>query len=381
MARILVVDDEPRVRTSLARMLERSGHTCELAGTPEVAFRIASERPIDVTIVDYHLGTSDGVAVLQRLRELQPGALRMLMSGRLELPTIIQAVNHGEVQRVIGKPIGKKELNEAVSAVLQSRENMRRIIEITRNRVAKQQREHLEECLAQQDLMLAVQPIVDASTGQPVAYECLLRSRHPVLTGPLHVLTAAESHGMLGEISTEVIRRAVEWLDRLPAGIKLFINVHPDELADGDAFLGRLEPLRPVAERIVLEITERNRLHGINDWERVVDSLTDAGFALAVDDLGAGYSSLSTLAELQPAYVKVDMSIVRNIDSDPRKQRLVDLLVRFADATDATLVAEGVETEAEATALRACGAHLLQGYLFGRPALHDPESAAAPAAR
>ena len=83
-----------------------------------------------------------------------------------------------------------------------------------------------------------------------------------------------------------------------------------------------------------------------------------------VDDLGAGYSSLSVLAELQPAYVKVDMSIVRNIDTDSRKQRLVDLLVRFADATDATLVAEGVETEAEAAALRDCGAHLLQGTAY-----------------
>ena len=91
------------------------------------------------------------------------------------------------------------------------------------------------------------------------------------------------------------------------------------------------------------------------------------GFAIAVDDLGAGYSSLSVLAELQPSFIKVDMSIVRGIDCDPRKQRLVDLLCRFADATDATLIAEGVETGEEAAALRECGAHLLQGYLFGKP--------------
>lgn len=381
MARVLVVDDEPLVRSSIGRMLERAGHTCELADNPSMAFRIASERPIDVMIVDYHLGESDGATVLQRLRELQPGSLRILMSGRLELPTIIQAVNHGEVQRVIRKPIGSRDLIDAVSAVLESRENMRKVIEVTRTRVAEQQRTHLQECLDNQDLRLAVQPIVDAKTEAPVAYECLLRSRHPVLTGPLHVLTAAESHNMLAAVSQEVIKRATEWLDHLAPTAKLFMNVHPDELADGPAFLERLTPLRAHADRVVLEITERNRLHGINNWETVVQSLTDAGFALAVDDLGAGYSSLSVLAELQPAYVKVDMSIVRNIDTDSRKQRLVDLLVRFADATDATLVAEGVETEAEAAALRDCGAHLLQGYLFGRPTLRDDDRAAAPAAR
>ena len=80
-------------------------------------------------------------------------------------------------------------------------------------------------------------------------------------------------------------------------------------------------------------------------------------------------SSLSVLAELQPSYIKVDMSIVRGVDHEPQKRRLVELLCRFAEATDALLVAEGVETDEEAETLRAIGAHLLQGYLFGRPSL------------
>jgi len=105
--------------------------------------------------------------------------------------------------------------------------------------------------------------------------------------------------------------------------------------------------------------------------------VTEMGFSIAVDDLGAGYSSLSVLAELQPRFIKVDMSIVRGIDTEPRKQRLVDLLTRFAEATGATLIAEGVETTEEAEALRSCGAHWLQGYLFGRPSAELPESIAA----
>jgi EAL domain-containing protein (putative c-di-GMP-specific phosphodiesterase class I) len=150
------------------------------------------------------------------------------------------------------------------------------------------------------------------------------------------------------------------------------MNLHPDELADPDGMCKSLEPLVPWAERVVLEITERSRLQGIEAWDESVERVTAMGFSIAVDDLGAGYSSLSVLAELQPSFIKVDMSIVRGIDCDPRKQRLVDLLCRFADATEACLIAEGVETEEEEAALRICGAHLLQGYLFGKPSTELP---------
>lgn len=381
MARVLVVDDEVRIQTAVERQLRRAGHTVDTAGCAEQACRLAMERAYDVVIADYNLGADDGVSVLQRLRELQPGCLRILMSGQLDMPTIIHAINHGEVTRVLRKPLSGPGLNQAVDDVLSAREAMRKLIHLQEATVSRRQRLHLEECLGNGDIQLAAQPIVAAQTGMPVAYEALLRSRHPVLDGPLPVLVAAERHQMLADVSRAVINRACRWLDRLSPDVRLFMNVHPDELADSMAFLDRLGPLRHQAHRVVLEITERNRLRGIANWESTVQSLTDAGFALAVDDLGAGYSSLAVLAELQPAYVKVDMSIVRNVDTDARKRRLVDLLVRFADATDATLVAEGVETEGEAEALRACGAHLLQGYLFGRPALHDDDVAAASAAR
>jgi EAL domain-containing protein (putative c-di-GMP-specific phosphodiesterase class I) len=93
-----------------------------------------------------------------------------------------------------------------------------------------------------------------------------------------------------------------------------------------------------------------------------------------VDDLGAGYNSLSVLAELQPAFMKIDMSIVRHIEHDERKQRLVELLSRFAGATQTKLIVEGIETEEEASVVRRIGADYLQGYLFGRPSM-SPVSA------
>jgi EAL domain-containing protein (putative c-di-GMP-specific phosphodiesterase class I) len=117
----------------------------------------------------------------------------------------------------------------------------------------------------------------------------------------------------------------------------------------------------------VLEITERARLTEFSGVETALDRLTSMGFRVAVDDLGSGFNSLAVLAELQPAFIKVDMSIVRGVNLDTRRQRLLHLLASFANATGAEVVAEGVETDEEAEAARQCGVHLLQGYLFGKP--------------
>ena len=95
--------------------------------------------------------------------------------------------------------------------------------------------------------------------------------------------------------------------------------------------------------------------------------ITASNCSIAVDDLGAGFSALSILADLQPAYIKLDMSLVRNIHREPRKQRLVSLLRSFGDATDAAVIAEGVESEGETRALLDCGVRLLQGYHLARP--------------
>jgi EAL domain-containing protein (putative c-di-GMP-specific phosphodiesterase class I) len=134
-----------------------------------------------------------------------------------------------------------------------------------------------------------------------------------------------------------------------------------------------IESLKPSAKRITMEITERARMHDIDGWERSVDILTGAGFAIAVDDLGAGYNSLTMLAELSPQYIKLDMSLVRNVHTEPRKQRLVQLLVTFAEATGANTIAEGVETDEEAMVLVDMGIQLMQGYLYARPMMELPE--------
>ncbi len=377
MARILAVDDDPLVRRCISRILVNSGHEVVPASHGADALQLASDRAFDVALVDYHLPFLDGLEVLQRLREVQPGCLRILVTGALDLPMIMDAVNRGEVMRVVEKPFESAGLVSAVEDAMVARRRMMEVCRVQEQAASDDEREMLVDCLNSDVLYLALQPIIRATDSKIMAFESLLRSHHPVLNSPLPVIRAAERHGMLNELARVVSRCASDWMARLPMPINLFMNLHPDELSQPGGMCERLAPLAPWANRVVLEITERSRLQGIEAWEQSVDRVTEMGFSIAVDDLGAGYSSLSVLAELQPRFIKVDMSIVRGIDTEPRKQRLVDLLTRFAEATGATLIAEGVETSEEAEALRNCGAHWLQGYLFGKPSAELPESVSA----
>ncbi len=369
MAKILAVDDEPSCIAALERSLRSRGHRVVSAlGGVEALQRLRTEC-FDIAVVDYGIPPPDGIELLQELRELQPRCLRVLISGRLDLQTVMDAVNRGEVNRVLSKPLGERAL---LAAVEDSLARYRRIEELQRQIVrgaAEQQQRWLEEALRGDTVQLALQPIVGALDGSVVAYEALLRSAHPVLATPTAMLQAAEGAGMLSAVTSVVVERARVWLDRLPAGVVLFMNLHPTELADPNRLQRTLQPLLSCASRMVIEITEGSSLLELETWRESIGLLGERGFSIAVDDLGAGYSSLAVLAALRPQYMKVDMSIVRDVHEDAHKRRLIELLTRFADASGARLIAEGVETAGEAAALRQIGVHLLQGYLFGRPSL------------
>jgi EAL domain-containing protein (putative c-di-GMP-specific phosphodiesterase class I) len=369
VAQILVVDDSPAIRLLISRVLTHAKHQVILASSGGEALRIAEEQTIDAAIIDYHIPPPNGLEVLARLRKRWPDSVRILISGSLDMAVTLDAVNRGEASRVLAKPF---DLGTLVSAVEDGLRARRKAGERYVTAVAAEAdctREALADCMSGGTLQLAVQPIVDAATGEPFAFEALLRSSHPTLNGPLPVLRAAEQHGMLPTLGALVAQRAAGWIERLPPDVKLFVNLHPEELADPARLVRGLEPLVPHARRVVLEITERCRAMDVRGWQTSVEQLMERGFELAVDDLGSGYSSLSVLAALRPRFIKIDMSLIRDIDTDLHKQRLFSLVCRFAEATDARVVGEGVETEAEAAACRLCGASLLQGYYFGRPHL------------
>ena len=151
-----------------------------------------------------------------------------------------------------------------------------------------------------------------------------------------------------------------------PRDARIFVNLNASELED-DQLYSAAEPLRPYAHRVVLEITERDALDRVQGVERRLDRLRAAGFRLAVDDLGAGYSGLTSFLTLEPSVVKLDRALIQGIDRKPGSKKIVQSMVHLCREMEVDLIAEGVETEGERQALGGLGCSLHQGFLYSPP--------------
>lgn len=202
-------------------------------------------------------------------------------------------------------------------------------------------------------------PIVNLRTGETVGYEALTRFADG--TPPDERFAESVALGIGSELEIACLTRSIRSATKLPHGTWLSVNLSPGLVRGREnlaALLDRAD--RPV----VLEVTESAPIDDYAAFRELTQAL---GHELAVDDAGAGYASLRHIVELMPQYVKIDMGLVRDVDTDPSRQALVVALDHFALRAGMTLIAEGIETQAEREALEGFGVELGQGYLFGRP--------------
>lgn len=205
------------------------------------------------------------------------------------------------------------------------------------------------------------QPILDLGTERVVGFEALTRFDEAV--SPAEVFNEAAQLGRLRELELATVRAALRGARLLPAGRWLSINVSPALLADPATVRLLLEGIdRP----IVLELSEHEEVDDYDVLKSAIDTLGSL-VSLAVDDAGAGFSSLRHILETSPAWVKLDVGVVRGLDADPARRAMVAGLVHFARGARIHLVAEGIETDAELRALKSLGVELGQGFLLGRP--------------
>ena len=227
--------------------------------------------------------------------------------------------------------------------------------------------EKLNRCLA--GLTMHFQPIVHAKTRARFAYEALLRSTDKSLPHPGAILDAAERLERITTLGRAVRANCAKVIaDSPPERGIVFINLHLLDLFDKQ-LTSPFAPLSKIASRVVLEITERNSLEGEVDLRYRVAELRELGFRIAIDDLGGGHARMQTFTPLDTDFVKLDMSLVRDVDKHPMKQRLVKSITDLCREQGTKIIGEGVETEAEAKVLVELGCDLLQGYLIARPAL------------
>ena len=226
----------------------------------------------------------------------------------------------------------------------------------------------LAQLVSAEDLSVVFQPIVVLATGSLFAYEALVRCRKPELANPLVLFERAVALGCVGRLGRMIREIAMP----LSSGIPLFLNVHPLELQE--PWLVRPDdPIYQHDSSVFLEITESVPL---THYDLCIDVLREvrdrSGVQLVVDDLGAGYSNLKRISDLAPQVVKLDRGLVYGLDRSPRQRQLVSSVVRLCTDLHAVVVAEGIETEDELSALADTGAHYGQGFLFARPAFPMP---------
>jgi EAL domain-containing protein (putative c-di-GMP-specific phosphodiesterase class I) len=339
-----------------------------------VAIAQVAAGAFDVVLSDVCLPGTDGLVLLRRLRAFDADLPVVLMTGQPALESAIGAVDRG-AYRYLVKPFAPATLTETIAEAVE----LRRVSLRRREALAMAghermghacERDHAVVSGSLDSAWMAYQPIVDWKNRKTYAFEALLRSSDSSFTGPGPLIDAASRTGRVHEVG-RAVRSAVATDMARAVDKVVFVNVHPQDLMD-DALYAPEAPLSRVASRVVLEITERAGLNKVTDVAARVARLRQLGFRIAVDDLGAGYATLSSLAELRPEVVKLDMTLARGIDKDPARSRLISALNQAFCELGTIVVAEGVETEAERDALIAIGCSHLQGFLFALPARGFP---------
>jgi diguanylate cyclase (GGDEF)-like protein len=223
------------------------------------------------------------------------------------------------------------------------------------------------DILDKEDIHMLFQPIVSLQSSQCLGWEALLRGpEEDYFHSPLHLFSYAEEMKRSYELESMCRKKALEKAGELDPKKKLFLNIDPRSMMDGEA-IPELHPYQIPPNQVVLEITERHAISNYDSFKEAIEQYRKKGYLIAVDDAGAGYSSLEMITSIYPDYIKMDMSLIRNIDVDPVKQALIETFVNFASKVGCKIIAEGIETESELQKLAELGVDYGQGFFIGRP--------------
>jgi EAL domain-containing protein (putative c-di-GMP-specific phosphodiesterase class I)/CheY-like chemotaxis protein len=371
VVRVLVVDDDSDVRQAVGLALTASGYDTCCAASGRDAADLVRGVAFDAVITDIRMPDMNGIELLRALRYNDEELPVILMTGCPEVATAAEAValrafaylekpfELGELQKVV---------RNAVNAGAMARVKKQALLLAREGRLEDAERLELEENFrrALLTLWMAYQPIVRAVDQNLFGYEALLRSTEKALPDPEAMLHAAEKLGRLPKLAHRVWAATAASFVGAEEHALLFVNLHAADLSD-PMLSAPSSPLVGMADRVVLEITERASLDKVEGSHEKLVELRRIGFRIAIDDLGAGYAGLTSFAAIEPQFAKLDASIVRGVHKSRTKQKIIGSLISLCNELSIIVVAEGVETMGERDALVDLGCDLLQGYLFAIP--------------
>lgn len=373
--RVLIADDDVVLREALAEVI-RSDPGCELigqAGNASEAIEMATGLKPDVAVVDVKMPDGGGARATTEIRQKSPRTKILGFSAYGDRDTVFELLRRGAsgfivkgsspaavIDGIHNVHAGKSSLSPSVAHEVVGR--LAEVLEQDSTAEARQKARlgRLRRAMSG-GLRIAYQPIVRLTDGRPVGYEALARFEDAPTDRPDEWFAEAADAGLLTDLELAAVKAGLASQPR-KADTYLSLNVSPETVLSG-----RLQEATSGYGPCVVEITEHAPVADYESLARALAPLRKRGMKLAVDDAGAGFASLRHILMLEPQLIKLDLSLTRGIDTNHRQRGLAAALIKFAAEIGATVIAEGIETQAELDTLRSLGVEFGQGFYFGKP--------------
>jgi EAL domain-containing protein (putative c-di-GMP-specific phosphodiesterase class I)/ActR/RegA family two-component response regulator len=376
---VLIAEDKDAFRRAMSDLIKGEDGLELVAGAADAqeAIDLAERLRPDVALLDVKMPAGGGPRATREIRRRSPNTRIIALSAYEDRTFVLEMLQAGATGYLV-KGTAAPDILDAIRRADQgkgtlSSEVTADVIDELSGQLERQdaeadarrrQLDRVKHVVDGAGPDVVFQPILDLESMQPVGMEALARFG-PEYPGPPDVWFAdAAAIGMLADLELAAVRSALAHMPDVPRVAWMSVNVSPETAMS----TGFHDSVGPDAERLVIEITEHAP---VDDYDALNDSLKtfrDRGGRLAVDDAGAGFSSLRHILRLAPDFIKLDGALTRGIDSDQTRRALGAALISFASEIGVPIIAEGVETQEEVDALRALKVSCGQGFFLGEPA-------------
>ncbi|MDP9330861.1 MAG: EAL domain-containing protein [Actinomycetota bacterium] len=375
---MLIADDEPQLRENLVELLAHED-TVLIVGTAadaDEAIELATQARPDIALVDVKMPAGGGARAAREIIRVSPRTRVIALSAFEDRPTVLDMLRAGAVgylvkgtasDEIVGSITkvmrgGTSLSTEVVGGIVQELTSHLRRDEIEEEQLERSRME-VTRFIRGEGFTMAFQPIVDLRSRKTVGMEALSRFHSLPMRSPKEWFAEAARLELGEELELAAIRKAMLGVPRMPLDTYLSVNASHRTAMSTEL----IKVLGEHAPRIVVEITEHEEVADYVELLRALTELRTHGIKIAIDDAGAGFSLRHTL-EIAPNIVKVDISITRDIDKERARRALASALISFAEEMGITIVAEGIETQAELETLEGLGVRYGQGYHLAEPA-------------
>lgn len=375
---VIVADDDPHIRVYLELVLRGQGFEVEgvVADAPS-AVELAARAQPSVALLDLRMPGGGGLEAARRIAEVSPATRIVIFTADTDAQEILPLLRVGIDGYVVkGTPpdrlaaairnahAGSADLAPGASTVAVHELTSRLQAEEADALRRQQARDRISDTIASNRFRVVHQPIIDLRDGTTCGVEALTRFTGPPDRPPDQWFDDAEQVGLGPTLEVTTAGAALDLLDDLSAEIFMTVNASPAMVLGGglDALMTGLDP-----SRVVLELTEHAPVADYQALNEALAPWRSAGGRVAVDDAGGGYASFAHVISLLPDFIKLDISLVRDIHIDRPRQALARAVTGFASELGVTVIAEGVEEAAELEVITDLGTQLAQGFHLGRP--------------